>query len=275
MDQSTQEIASGKKVMVPSDDPSSYAQNLEILAQQSQNTQYKNNLDSLQAQGSYYETSVNSISNVLSSIQQLAIEMASSTVDANSRASAANQVDDIIQQLVTVGNTKVGDTYIFGGTMATNAPYTSNGTFQGSAEVGQVAVNNSSTVDAGISGQTIFTGTANGQAVDIFQTLQTFRQDLSANNTAGVQTDLGNINNCVDLTANNLAYVGTYTKNISNLLTANSNTDTTLSQDSSDLVSADMAKAISDYSTLSTAYQAALYTMAKVESLNILDYLPA
>jgi len=275
LDNTAEEVASGKKVMVPSDDPASYAQNLEILAQQSQNTQYKNNLDSLQAQGSYYQTSVNSISNVLSSIQQLAIEMASSTVDANSRASAASQVDDLIQQLVTVGNTKVGDTYIFGGTMAANAPYTSNGTFQGSAEVGQVAVSSSTTVDAGISGQTIFTGTANGQAVDIFQTLQTFSQDLSSNNTAGLQTDLGNINNCVDLTANNLAYVGTYTKNISNLLTANSNTDTTLSEDSSDLVSADMAKAISDYSTLSTAYQAALYTMAKVESLNILDYLPA
>ena len=79
----------------------------------------------------------------------------------------------------------------------------------------------------------------------------------------------------MDLTANNLAYVGTYTKNINDLLTANASADTTLSQTSSDLVSADMAKAISDYSTLSTAYQAALYTMSKVESISILNYLPA
>ena len=184
MDQTTQEVASGKKVMVPSDDPSSYAQNLQILTQQSQNTQYKSNLDSLQALGSYYQTAVNSMGNILSSVQQLAVEQASSTADANSRSSAAQQVNDIIQQFVTLGNTKVGDTYVFGGTKANNPAYAADGTFLGSAQVGQVAVNSSTTVDAGISGQTIFTGTANGQSVDIFQTLQTFSQDLSTNNTS-------------------------------------------------------------------------------------------
>ncbi len=281
MNQNSEEVASGKKVQVPSDNPSSYAQNLEILAQQSQNTQYGKNLNSLQTNGSYYQTSVNSIGNILSSIQQLAVSQTSGTADANSRTTAANEVNDLIQQLVTVGNTKVGDTYIFGGTQSNNPPYSVSSnvppavTFQGSATVGQVAVNSSTTVNAGISGQTVFTGTADGQPVDIFQTLQTFSADLAANNPAALETDLGNINNCVDLTANNLAYVGTYTKNISNLLTTNTNENTTLAQDSSNLVDVDMAKAVSDYATLSTAYQAALYTMSKVESLNILNYMPA
>jgi flagellar hook-associated protein 3 FlgL len=289
MEQTSEEVASGKKVQVPSDNPSSYAQNLEVLAQQSQNTQYGKNLDSLQATGSYYETSVNSIGNILSSIQQLAVEQSSSTVDADSRTAAADEVNDLIQQLATVGNTKVGDTYIFGGTQSNNPPYTvdtSSGapvvTFQGSAKVGQVAVNSSTTIDAGISGQSIFTGTVNGQSVDIFQTLQTFGADLAntanlstTQQTAALETDLGNISSCVDLTANNLAYVGTYTKNINNLLTTNANANTTLAQDSSSLVDVDMAKAVSDYTTLSTAYQAALYTMSKVESMNILNYMPA
>jgi flagellar hook-associated protein 3 FlgL len=289
MNQTSEEVASGKQVQVPSDNPSNYAQNLEVLAQQSQNTQYGKNLNALQTAGSYYQTSVNSISNILSSIQQLAVEQTSSTVDSDSRTSAADQVNDLAQQLAAIGNTKVGDTYIFGGTMSNVPSYAftlSNGTFTvtfaGSATVGQVAVNSSTTIDAGISGQTIFTGTANGQSVDIFQTLQTFSADLAntanlstAQQTAALQTDLGNINSCVDLTADNLAYVGTYTKNISNLLTTNTNANTTLAQDSSNLVDVDMAKAVSDYATLSTAYQAALYTMSKVESLNILNYLPA
>ena len=131
MDQSTQEIASGKQVMVPSDNPSSYAQNLQILAEQSQNSQYKSNLDSLQALGSYYTTSVNQVGNILSSVQQLATEQASSTVNADSRTSAAETVNDLIQQLVTLGNTKVGDTYIFGGTKSNTPAYSANGTFVG------------------------------------------------------------------------------------------------------------------------------------------------
>lgn len=288
IDNDQNEIASGKKVMVPSDDPSAFAQNMKIQTEQSATTQYANNLNSLQTNGSYYATAVNSIGNVLTSIQQLAVEQSSSTVDTDSRTSAADTVNDLIQQLAAVGNTKVGDTYIFGGTKANNPAYTvdaSSGTpvvtFQGSATVGQVAVNSSTTIGAGISGQTIFTGTANGQSVDIFQTLQQFSQDLAntaglstAQQAAALQADLTTINNCVDLTANNMASVGTYTKNISNLLTSNANTSTTLAQDSGDLVNVDMAKAIADYSTLSTAYQAALYTMSKVESMNILNYLP-
>jgi len=224
------------------------------------------------------------VSNILSSIQQLAIEQASSTVNSDSRTSASETVNDLMQQLVTLGNTKVGDTYIFGGTKANSPAYAADGTFQGSTQVGQVAIDSSTTVAAGISGQTIFNGTISGDTVtlggvsqsniDIFGVLKQFSQDLTTNNTTGLQTDLANISSCVDVTANNLASVGTYTGNINNLLTSNSNANTTLATDSSNLVNVDMAKAISDYSTLSTAYQAALYTMSKVESISILNYLP-
>jgi len=274
MDQATGEVASGKKVQVPSDDPAAYSQNLELLAEQSQNSQYKGNLTSLQALSGYYQTSLNTVSNLLTTVKQLAVQMTSDTVDATSRATAASQVNDIISQLVAVGNTKVGGTYIFGGMKADTAPYQANGTFSGTSGVGQVAVDASTTMAAGISGNTVFNGTVNGQAVNIFTTLSQFATDLANNDAGGLQTDLTNLENCVNLTANNLSYVGTYADNINSLLTTNANADTTITQRSSSLVNVDMAQAISDYTTLSTAYQAALYMMAKVESLSILNYLP-
>jgi flagellar hook-associated protein 3 FlgL len=280
MDTLTNQIASGKKVLVPSDGPASYAQNMQITAEQSQNTQYASNLNSLQANGAYYQTSLNSMGDILTTVQQLAVQMSSSTVDASSRTAAANQVAGYIQQLAALGNTKVGDTYIFGGEKANGAAYTLDSTtnsvtFNGTDNVAKVAVSSSTTVDAGISGNTIFTGTVNGQSVDIFATLQQFGNDLANNDTAALQTDLTNIGNCVDLTSNNLAYVGTYTQNISSLLATNTTTGTTLTQTSDNLVDVNTAQAYSDYTTLSTAYQAALYVMSKAESLSILNYLPA
>ena len=276
----TNQIASGKKVIVPSDDPAGYAQNMQITAELSQNTQYASNLNSLQANGAYYQTSLNSMGNILTTVQQLAVQMSSSTVDASSRTAAANQVAGYIQQLAALGNTKVGDTYIFGGEKANGAAYTLDSTtnsvtFNGTDNVAKVAVSSSTTVDAGISGNTIFNGTVNGQNVDIFATLQQFGNDLANNDTAALQTDLTNIGNCVDLTSNNLAYVGTYTQNISSLLATNTTTGTTLTQTSDNLVDVNTAQAYSDYTTLSTAYQAALYVMSKAESLSILNYLPA
>jgi len=280
MDTLTNQVASGKKVLVPSDDPTSYTQNMQITAEQSQNTQYASNLNSLQANGAYYQTSLNSMGNILTAAQQLAVQMSSATVNASSRTAAVNQVDGYIQQLVALGNTKVGNTYIFGGEKANGAAYTLNSatnsvTFNGTNNVAKVAVNNSTTIDAGISGNTVFTGTANGQSVDIFATLQQFGNDLANNDTAALQTDLTNIGNCVDLTSSNLAYVGTYTQNISSLLSTNTTTGTTLTQTSDNLVDVDTAQAYSDYTTLSTAYQAALYVMSKAEGLSILNYLPA
>jgi flagellar hook-associated protein 3 FlgL len=226
MDRLTSQIASEKKILVPADDPASFAKNIEITAELSQNSQYKKNLNSLKAAGSYYETAVNTMGNVLTQVQQLAVQQASDTVDADSRSTAASQVDDIIQQLVAVGNTKVGNTYLFGGKNASVPAYTldtttNTVTFKGTSAVPKVAVDSATTVNGGFSGNTVFAGTIGGQSVDIFQT------------------------------------------------------DTTLATASSSLVAVDAAEAISDYTTLSTAYQAALYTMAKVESLNIMNYLPS
>jgi flagellar hook-associated protein 3 FlgL len=280
MDTLTNQISSGKKVLAPSDDPTTYSQNMQVTAELSQNTQYASNLNSLQANGAYYQTSLNSIGNILTEVQQLAVQMSSSTVDASARSAAADQVDSYIQQLAALGNTKVGDTYIFGGEKASGAAYTLDSatnsvTFNGTDNVAKVAVSPSTTINAGISGSTVFTGTVNGQSVDIFATLQQFGNDLANNDTTALQTDSANIANCVDLTANNVASVGTYTQNISSLLTANTTTGTNLTTTSDNLVDVNTAQAYSDYTTLSTAYQAALYVMSKAESLSILNYLPA
>ena len=277
MDTLTNQVASGKQVILPSDNPSSYAENMQITAEQSQNTQYASNLNSLKAQGAYYQTSLDSIGNILTSVKQLAVQMSSATVTATSRAAAASQVEGYIQQLAAVGNTKMGDTYIFGGEKANVAPYQADGSLTGGVPIGgvaQVTVNSSTTIDAGISGDTIF-GTGNGSTVDIFTILNNFSNDLANNDTGALQTDLTNIGSCVDLTANNLAYVGTYTQNISSLLSTNTTAGTTLTQTSDNMVDVNTAQAYSDYTTLSTAYQAALYVMSKAESLSILNYLPA
>lgn len=275
MDKATTQVSSGKKVLLPADDPGAFSKNIEITSELSRNEQYKKNLNSLQTAGSYYQTALNTLSNILTTVQQLAVQDSSDTVDADSRSAAADQIDDIISQLVAVGNTKVGSTYLFGGKASNTAPYAADGTFSGTSDVTKVSVDSATTVDGSISGNRIFKGTVDGNAVDIFATLTKFSSDLRSNDASGIRADLDSINNCVTLTANNLAYVGTYTANIKSLLTSNTTASTSLTEISSSLVGADLAEAITDYSTISTAYQAALLTMSKVMSLNILDYMSA
>jgi flagellar hook-associated protein 3 FlgL len=262
-------IASGKRILKPSDDPAVIGRSMQIQAEKSAGEQYKRNLDKLKMTGTFYETSVDTIQDLLTRAKELAVSMSSGNMDATARKAAAEEVDGIIQQLVTVGNTKVAGTYIFGGKKGISAPYSASGTFSGTDEVNQIAVDGGSTMDAGISGSRIF----EGDGVNIFTALQAFQQHLSDNDVSGVRGDLDTIDDAIDLTTNNLSYVGTYSQRIDTMIDANTTKDLNLTTTQSELIDGDMTQLIADYNTLSTAYQSVLYTMSKLQDLSILNYM--
>lgn len=275
LDQASNMVSSGKRITAPSDAPIDYAKGVQVEAQISKNSQYERNLNTLTLIGATYETSVDTITDLLTRAKELAVQMASDTVDADSRNTAADEVDGMIQQLMAVGNTRVGSTYVFGGKETTVAPFTLDEAtntviFEGSSDVNKVYADNATLVDSGISGSRMF---SSGSSTDIFATLRQFSTDLRNNDRTAIETDLNAIDDCVNLTANNLAYVGTFTKKIETMLDTNGNRDITLTETLSNLIAADTAQAYSDYTALSTAYQAALLTLSKVQSLSLLNYL--
>ena len=69
------EISSGKKVNVPSDNPVVYAQVSLITAQQSANTQYNTNLQAIQSFGTTYESTFDNINGLLTQAKQLALRV--------------------------------------------------------------------------------------------------------------------------------------------------------------------------------------------------------
>lgn len=274
LDEASNQVSSGKRITAPSDGPVDYAKSVQVEAQLSRNSQYERNLNTLTTIGATYESSLNTMTDLMTRVKELAVQASSDNTDADGRKSAADEIDGIIQEMVALGNTKVGESYVFGGKLSNTAPYeldedTNTVTFQGSEEVTKVYADSGTLVDGGISGTRIF----NSDGVDIFATLKQFSTNLRNNDTAALGTDLDSINDCINLTANNLAYVGTYTKKIETMLETNSSTDTTLTETLSNLTDADAVQAYSNYTSLSTAYEAALTVLSKVQNLSLLDYL--
>jgi len=120
------EISSGKKINVPSDDPVVYAEATLMNAQKSQNTQLSRNLASITTLGSMYESTFNNVNDLLTQAKQLALTYSDATMSPADRQTGVQAVENIIEQLVTLGNTKVNNTYIFGGTKANQAPFELN-----------------------------------------------------------------------------------------------------------------------------------------------------
>src|SRR5271157_4566175 len=133
------EISSGKKINVPSDDPVVYTEATLLNAQQGTNTQITRNLQSINSLGSMYESTFNSVNDLLTQAKQLALTYSDATMSPSDRQTGAQAVENIIEQLVTLGNTKLNNTYIFGGTKANQAPFQLNPDYSVDYEVPLVA----------------------------------------------------------------------------------------------------------------------------------------
>jgi flagellar hook-associated protein 3 FlgL len=270
-------IASEKRILSPSDDPVGTSQYMQLNAQKDTNSQYVKNIQQLSTYGGTYETAANSVSDVLASAKELATTMASDTQDASTRKIAAGEVESLIEQLVTVGNSKVGNTYVFGGKKSNTTAFTLNTTdysvtFNGSSEVSKAQIASGQTTDMGISGETFF-GTGAGSTSNIFAALKDLRDALNSNDRTAIGGCLDKIDNAVDLASNDLSNVGTFTRKLTGFSDTMTNNNINLQTVMASIMDVDTVQAYTDYTTLTNAYEASLSVVNKMQQMNILNYL--
>lgn len=136
------QVSSGKRITKASDDPVAAAQIMRTSRDLDALTQVQRNVTSAQTRVSAEDSVLNQLTNLVSRAQELAIEQSSSTATAATRATTKVEVDGLLSQAVQLGNTQVGNEYIFGGAQTTVAPFQADGTYVGDdterqAEIGQ------------------------------------------------------------------------------------------------------------------------------------------
>lgn len=176
-------IATQKEINKPSDDPIKFATSIQYDAQRSIGAQYNDTLTRVGTFVGMYDTAFSSISNQLSSLTSLANTYG--TMDKGLRDAAGEQIEAIIEQLVTVGNMKIGSTYIFGGQQSNSAPFHLNSDYSVTYNVRQEAEDATSVyVDKGqlgqfgISGREAFYGT---EKIAFGSVSNTFAGDIYSN----------------------------------------------------------------------------------------------
>lgn len=272
IDMTQNKIASGKKILTPSDDPVSASVVVGFAAEKNQNIQFGRNLERLKTTGAFYQTSINSISDLLTRAKEIAVAQASDTMDASTRKSSSEEIKGIIERLVSIGNTKIGSSYIFGGKKSNTVPFSLDSdykvTFNGTDDVSTIFVDRDTKEDAGISGDKVFISDTN-----IFDVLKTFKESLEKNDSSGIKSAMDDVEKSLEKTQINLAYVGTYTARIDKFIEYNETKNINITESLSNIMDVDMAQAVTDFNTLSSAYEAMLYTMSKIQSLSVLNYL--
>ncbi len=198
------EVATGKTVNTPSDDPVKYATNVEYDAALSTLSRLSSNLTSLVTLSGMYDTCFTAISDQLGTITDLANNAA--TMDEGLLSSASQNIEDIIESLVDVANTTFGDTYIFGGQQADSAPFQLNNDYSVAYTVDETAedatsicMGTSRTGQYGVSGRQTFYSTSkiaygsvgNAYTGDIYSNTDSFCYVIDGTNNTINVTDAG------------------------------------------------------------------------------------
>jgi len=170
------QLASGKSIRRPSDDPSGASKALKLRSDLSMNEQYIKNTDNALSWLNITETALRDIGDSLQRARELTVQAANETLTPENRAEIANEIEQIQQHIFQVSNSTYAGRHIFAG-FRTEAPAFSQGTgaivFEGNA--GEIAF------EVGVGNRIAVNVTGGSSGVDIvglYATLEDLKNDL-------------------------------------------------------------------------------------------------
>ena len=119
----TAALSTGRKYQQISDNPVEVGALMGLNVESSQVTQYKSNLDTANSWLSATETSLTNINTLVSSTAALAEQMATGTYTAQQRAAAAEQVQQYMEEMMQMGNTRYQGHYLLSGYKIDTEPF--------------------------------------------------------------------------------------------------------------------------------------------------------
>ncbi len=105
------------------------------------------------------ESVIRSARDLVQQVKHLAASVANTNPGDPLRQSVDAAIDQIQQQLVALGNTKVGDEYLFAGGKTNSPPFLLDGTYVGDATVRKATIDDGLTVDTTHTGQDLLGST--------------------------------------------------------------------------------------------------------------------
>ena len=117
------QVATGKRILKPSDDAIAVSKSLKVKDLLGDNEQYQRNIEDGVGWMDSAEPAIDDTVTLLAELKEIAVAGASDTAGPDERTTLAEQVDGLVRQLVALANTKYDHRYVFAGTYTTTRPY--------------------------------------------------------------------------------------------------------------------------------------------------------
>ena len=280
IDRLREDISSGLRLRKMSDDPVAAGEVVRIGSSMRAIGQFRRNIDIGLVRAQAEETALDQLSNAMTRAIELGISTASSTANAQSRLMVKAEIDQLITQAVGLGNTKVGDDYVFGGTRSTEAPFrmppTASDGFSALTLAGN-PVDPSGAIELEIGDGNFITPTHNGTDVflstDALESLRALSTALGNNDVAAIGVANDRLNAANSKVQSLFGSVGA---RVNEMEAARTNLDTvelSLKAFRADLRDTEVDAAIAELIGKQTLYEAAMGATSRILGLSLANYL--
>jgi flagellar hook-associated protein 3 FlgL len=282
------QLASGKKINSPSDDPVGVVYALRYHAYINHNEQFKTNANDASSFIDFTDSTLSQINEVLQRARELAVQGANGTLTSDDRNAIKNEVDQLYDQLVQLGNTQFNGKYIFNGSKTDLSPYkpqawTSN---PDNTQI-KYLLGDGITLNVNLTGQEVFgdpipntdvdpnTGdpTSTSTSDNAFAALKQLSDALGNNDQAGINQALANISSRLDKLQAARADLGARSNRVDLIKNRLDDLENNFQNLLANTEDADMAKTITDLKMAENVQRASLAAGARIIQPTLVDYL--
>ncbi|WP_043526248.1 flagellar hook-associated protein FlgL [Litchfieldella xinjiangensis] len=276
-----QQIATGRRVVNPSDDPQAASRAVGVSQAQATTQQYADARVSARSSLSQTESVLNSVGDALIRAKTLVIQASSDTLSDVDRQAVASELKGVYETILGQANATDGNgRYLFAGYKDNAPPFakeTGSVIYNGDENEREQRIDASRLMPVTVNGKSVFED--NG---DIFKTIenaiavldqQADTPELKDARRETLKTTMNNLDSSLDNVLVKRASVGARLNELDVVDAVGSNRMINYEQTMSDLVDLDYVKAISDYSLRQVGLQAAQKAFVDIKGMSLFDRL--
>ncbi len=272
LQRSQSELASGRAILAPSDDPSGASSAMSIRNQLRRSDQQQRAQTDSQSWLATADSAIVNGLDLMSRVKELAVRAANSGGnDATSRMALAVEVGQIRDELIALANTQHLGRPIFGGT-ANGPAYDPSGVYQGDGGAVLRDVAPGTTIRVNVTGPDVFGDPAAPQG-DLFAVLGRMETAIASGNMAALATEHDHLDTARATVGSAAAEVGARGARLEGLRARTAADEAMLRETLSTIEDVDIAEALISLKARENAYTAALQAASRVIPPSLLDYM--
>ncbi len=267
------ELASGKRVLNPSDDPIAASQIMTIQSELSRIETLQKNANHAYSELSLAESTGGGVRDALQRVRELAVRGNNDALGAEEKAIIAAEIEGLRIQIMSLANSKsASGEYIFAGFASNQEAYTEdNGviSYQGDDNAREVNLSASTTIKTRLSGTQIFGADGAG----LFDALISLSASLRSNDRLSFETAFNALDKSMSTVSEARSSLGIRLNQVGEQQSLNEGFNLQLTKALSGLEDLDYARAISEMNLQMMALEAAQKAYTNTQGLSLFNYL--